>query len=199
MGLPGFDRSRPATVMGYAVFYASLAAVYFVAGSLLRKRPITGARIGLIVAGVVTGIQLFGLTSDTELSPATTAILVLNLAILLLLAFNWRHLGRSPRLPDASPPRRVSAPSKVILGLLAVCALLLITPVGWFILMYMGNYVLVFCFIFAYVVLWAIIDLVRFATIRTLVNIAIALLGLVAAVMGILASYGSSTYTGPPL
>ncbi len=197
LGVPGLEGNKPATVIGYAIGYASLAGIYSVAGFLLRKRRITGGRIGVSTAGVVAGIPLFGLTGDTENAPVTTALLVLNLAILLLLVFNWRQFDRSPPPAGAQPPRGVSTPSKVILGFCGVAVLALVTPIGWFILLYAGYFALVFSLLFAYALLWAIIDLVRFTSIRTPMNIGIAVLGLAAVVIGVWGSYQSSTATGP--
>src|SRR6058998_2918209 len=85
LGVPGLQGDKPATIIGYAIGYASLAVSYFVAGSLIRKGRITGGWIGVGTAAVVAGIQVFGLTTDTENAPATTALLALNVAILVLL------------------------------------------------------------------------------------------------------------------
>jgi len=194
LGVPGLQGDKPDTIIGYAIGYASLAVTYFVAGSLIHKRRITGGWIGVGTAAVVAGIQVVGLTTDTENTLNTTALLALNLAILVLLAFSWRRLDRlQPPAGEQTPPG-VSTPSKVILGFCIAAALALVSPIGWFILMYAGYFALVFSLLFAYAVLWALIDLVRFASLRTVVNIGIALLGLVAVMIAIWGSYQLSVH-----
>jgi heme/copper-type cytochrome/quinol oxidase subunit 4 len=114
-----------------------------------------------------------------------------------LLVFNWRHLDRLQPPASEQAPRGISAPSRVILGFCIIAALSLVSPIGWFLLVYAGYFALVFSLLFAYAVLWALIDLVRFARMRTPTNIGIAVLGVAAVVIAVWGSYQSSTATGP--
>ena len=125
LGLPGPQTDKPATIIGYAIGYASLAVTYFVAGSLLRKQRIAGGWIGITSAGVVAAVQVLGLRTATENTPATTVLLALNFGILVLLVFYRRQLGRVQPSAGEQPPRAISTPSKLILAFCALTAVAL--------------------------------------------------------------------------
>ena len=195
LGVPGPQTDKPATIIGYAIGYASLAVTYFIAGSLLRKKRIAGGWIGITSAAVVAAVQVLGLRTATENTPATTVLLAMNLGILVLLVFYRRQLGRFQPPAGEQPRRAISTPSKVILAFCALTAVALFSPL-LLIVLYAGYFALIFSLLFGYAVLWALIDLVRFPSLRILVNIGIALLGLVVAVMAIWGSYQLSIH--PP-
>jgi hypothetical protein len=185
-----------AIAMGYAIGYALLAAIYCLAGSLIRRRRTAGGWIGVGIASIVAGVQLLGFTGDTEMTVVATASLALNLGILLLLVFNWRHLWRAPSRAAVQPPppRAISTPSKVILGFCAVAVAL-----GWFFLMYGAYFSLLFSLLLADAVLWAMVDLTRRRNSRILLDLGITVLGLVVVVVGVWASLDYSGTAGPSL
>lgn len=183
-----------AIAMGYAIGYALLAAIYCLAGSLIRRGRTAGGWIGVGIASIVAGVQLLGFRGDTDLTVVGTASLALNVGILLLLVFNWRHLRPAPSHGDVQPPlrRAISTPSKVILGFCAVAAAL-----GWFFLIWGGAYYsLLFSLLLADAVLWAIIDLARRRYSRRLLDFGITVLGLVVVAVGVRTSYWD--YSGTP-
>jgi hypothetical protein len=182
-----------AIAMGYAIGYALLAATYCLAGSLIRRGRTAGGWIGVGIASIVAGVQLLGFRGDTEMTVVATASLALNLGILLLLVFNWRHLWRAPSRGAVQPPlpRAISTPSKVILGFCAVAAAL-----GWFFLIYGAYFSLLFSLLLADAVLWALIDLTRLRNSRTLLDLGITVLGLVVVVVGVWVFY--LDYSGAP-
>lgn len=184
--------------MGYAIGYALLAAMYCLAGSLIRRGRTAGGWIGVGIASIVAGVQLLGFRGDTEMTVVGTVRLALNLGILLLLVFNWRHLSRASSraaVQPPPPPRAISTPSKVILGFCAVAATL-----GLFFVIWGGAYFsLLFSLLLADVVLWAIIHLTRLRNSRTLLNLGITVLGVVVVVVGVWVSYLDYSGTGSSL
>lgn len=101
-GFSGFALFLPVAKMSLgsgaiivALVFAVVAVDYCVAGYLIRKGRLAGGWIGLISAGIVAALQLFGIVGQRSISMGASVGLAINVAIVLLVGLNWRHLSTS--------------------------------------------------------------------------------------------------------
>jgi len=88
----------PGLGVGAVVFAAAfvvVGGVYCAAGYYLRKARLAGAWLALASAGIVSALELRGIAEIRSITPGAIAGLVVNIAIVLLVALNWRrfHAG----------------------------------------------------------------------------------------------------------
>ena len=87
------ESGRNNPMAGTVVFVYPFAALYCVAGYLLYKPHRAGGWLAMTTCALVAGLQFMRIDSSsaTWLSP----IVVGNLAVILLVILNWRHLRPS--------------------------------------------------------------------------------------------------------
>ena len=100
MGLSGIAFLIPALgmqVLGGAAIvfglgFCVLGGAYCVAGYLVRQMRLIGGWIAVVIAGLLSLLQLVG-----GATRAAGVGLIMNLAIVVLVVMNWRHLRPSSR------------------------------------------------------------------------------------------------------
>ncbi len=84
-------RANPMAML--ALVWLPLAAPYCIAGYLLGRARRSGGSLAVLTAAVVSAVQLVSSGGGAILSPGLYG----NVAIILLVVLNWRHLRPSTR------------------------------------------------------------------------------------------------------
>jgi hypothetical protein len=80
----------------FALAFVVVGAVYCVAGYLIRRARLPGAWLALACAGIVSALELRGIAEIRSITLGAIAGLVVNVAIVLLVALHWRHFHAAP-------------------------------------------------------------------------------------------------------
>lgn len=73
-----------------------MGGVYCVAGFFIRRVRPLGAWLALASAGIVSALELRGIAEIQSITVGAIVGLAVNLAIVLLVALNWRHFNHGP-------------------------------------------------------------------------------------------------------